>query len=305
MGLLKLWKEAKAVAASGAPPAPSGHAQHGGGMMMGFMGAMMKTMGPILAAQAPERGDPLPGTEPGVLEPQDPGAMQAAAGAVRARDSAFDPGVLTTFAGQVFAAVSSTWGTGDVASVRGLLADRLWEPLSATLASGMGTGPGMIYAHQKGTATLAGLWAGEWYDTARFSVAVDVDLPVDAQHPIPPGLSKDWTEDWLLQRSVAPGGDPMKLAEACPSCGAPTATDDTGRCTHCHEVVPILTTGWLVTCIRSHNPALEMMRAQIVGAVTQNPQELQMMPDELVRLLPADVVARIDPQRAAALGLHG
>jgi hypothetical protein len=260
-------------------------------------------MGPLMAAQAPDRGDPLPGTEAGVLDVQDPGAMQAAVTSVRARDSAFDPQVLTTFADQVFAAVCSVWGTGDASAVRLLLADGLWEPLSASLASGMGTGPGAIYSRQKGRSTLAGVWAGTCYDTARFSIAVDVDLPPEAQHQAPPGFTS-WSEDWLLQRSVLPGGQPMVLAEACPSCGAPRSVDATWLCTHCHQAVPVRTAGWLVTCIRSHNPAVEMFRAQILTKLQQNPAELQAMPDEVVKLLPADAVAAIDPQRAAALGLR-
>jgi hypothetical protein len=301
LGFFKVWKAANAVAASGAP---AGQAQHGPqGMMAGFAGAMAKMMGPMMAAESPERGGPLPGTEPGVLEPQDAGSTQGAIAALRARDSAFDPQVLTTFTDQLFAAVSSAWGTGDPSSVRALLADKLWDPLAASLASGLAAGPGAIYSRQTGRATLSGLWAGAWYDTARFNIAVSLDLPRDDQHPVPPGFP-NWTEDWLLQRSVKPGGNPMVLDETCPSCGAGTATDTDGLCTHCHQPVPVLTAGWLVTFIRSYNPAVEMVRAKILNKLAENPQELRMMPDELVRLLPPEAVAKIDPRRAAALGLQ-
>src|SRR5579871_2716819 len=86
MGLFKAWKEVKAVAASGTStgPRPHGAQRPHGGVALGFAMAMMKMMGPLLAAEAPERGDPLPGTEAGVLGPQDPGAMQAAIAAITA-----------------------------------------------------------------------------------------------------------------------------------------------------------------------------------------------------------------------------
>ena len=303
MGLFKAWKELKAISASGAPTGQAPHQPHG--MMMGFAAAMGKMVAPLLAVQAPERGDPLPGTEPGVLGDQDPAATQAGIAGVRARDSAFDPQLLTTFADQVFAAVCSVWGTGDASAMRPLLADALWDPLAATLASGLGSGPGTLYSHQTGNATMAGVWAGTFYDSARFTIAVDLGVPIDPQQKgMPPGFTGKWTEDWLFQRSVQPGGDPMKLPEACPSCGAPTAVGADGLCAHCRQPIPVLTAGWLVSAVRSHNPVLEMYRAQMVSQLRANPEELAMVPDELLRLLPADDVASIDPRRAAALGLR-
>jgi len=46
------------------------------------------------------------------------------------------------------------------------------------------------------------------------------------------------------------------------------------------------------------------MQAKIVADIQQNPQVLAMMPDELVRALPADVVTGVDPARAAALRMR-
>jgi hypothetical protein len=83
MGLLKAWKELKAVAASGMPtntqsgPPDRQHHQpprRDAGMMAGFSGVMLKMMSPLLICEAPERGEPLPATEPGVLDRQDPAA---------------------------------------------------------------------------------------------------------------------------------------------------------------------------------------------------------------------------------------
>jgi len=301
MGLFKAWKEVKAVAASGAS---TGQRPHGGqGVALGFAMAMMKMMGPLLAAEAPERGDPLPGTEAGVLEPQDPGAMQAAMAAITARDSAFDPQLLTTFADQVFAAVSAAWGSGDSAAVRPVLADAIWDDLAAAVVVAGAGGSGMILSRQAGRSTLAGAWAGTWYDTARFNVAVSVDLPAEMAAEAPPGFGP-WNEDWLFQRSVTPGGASVMPAESCPSCGAPASTDAAGACTHCHQPIPLLTSGWVLTAIRSHNPMVEMVRDQMTSAARQNPAEFAQMPDEFLRLLPADLVAQIAPDRVATLHLR-
>ena len=312
MGLLKAWKSVKALAASGAPSAtadsPSSGQPHApthgaSGMMAGFMGVMMKFMTPLLVCEAPNRGDPLPNSEPGVLDAQDPASRDAGISAIRARDSAFDPQTLTTFADQVYSAVGAAWAAGDVSSVRPVLADALWDPMCAAITSGMASGMGMIFGLMRAQASLAGVWSGQYYDTARFSMAAHIDVPMGAGD-MPAGFTPDWTEDWLFQRSIKPGSAPMQRAESCPSCGAPTATDDTGLCTHCRQPIPVLTSGWLLTAVRSHNPMVDMYLDQIVGEIRKNPSSLAQTPDELVRLLPVGLVTEVAPERAAALHLH-
>ena len=307
MGLLKAWKEAKAVAASvtaasGAATSGTGAGRaaprHTPGMAAGFGAAMLKMMGPLLQCEAPERGDPFPDTEPGVLTAQEPAALQAGVGALTARDSAFDPQTLTAFADQVFAAWAAAWGSGDPASVRPVLADALWDPMAGAMTIAA-AGAGAMFAHQVGRSTISGIWAGSSYDSALFDVAVSMDVPVGPGAGMPPGAT-NWNEDWLFQRSVTAGGDPMKLSESCPSCGAPTATDAFGLCSHCHEPIPVLTAGWLLTCVRSHNPMVELFMGQIVQQIRGNPAFLAEMPDDLVRLLPADVVAEVAPQRGGS-----
>ncbi len=308
VGLYKAWKEAKAVARAALPSVPAGATattrvpqRAPGGVMAGLAATMMQMMAPTLMAMAPERGHPLPGTEPGTLEPQGGAALQAGIAALRARDSAFDPQVLTTFVEQLFGAVASCWGTGDPAGVRSLLSDEIWNPFGGALSSGMAAGLGTILAHQQGRATLVGAWAGEAYDSALFSLEVDiVGVPPDPGGKIPPEWYH-WPEEWLLQRSVLPGGDPMLVADTCPSCGAPSATDNAGRCMHCHQPVPVRTSGWLVTAIRAHNPTVEQEMTQMVDQARQNPEMLQMVPDEMIRVFPRDIVASIDPRRAAAV----
>jgi hypothetical protein len=310
VGLFKAWKEAKAVLSAGpqqpgprAPQQPGHRNPHPpGGMLMAFQAVMMKMQAPMLAAMAPERGLPLPGTAEGVGTAQDPPALDAGIAAVRSRDSAFDVGVLTTFAGQVFSTVGSAWGTGDAQSVRSLLSDQLWEPMSAALMTGGGMAA-LVYSHESAQPALSGAWADPLYDSALFSFAVTVDLPPDPSGRIPVDMMH-WEEEWLFQRSVTPEGDATLSSATCPSCGAPVPPDTDGLCPHCRQPIPVLTPGWLVTYIRSHNALVEQWRDQIVAQIRANPQELQMMPDELVRLLPADLVTSVDPQRAAALHLR-
>ncbi|HVM67342.1 MAG TPA: hypothetical protein VMU14_20900 [Acidimicrobiales bacterium] len=307
MGLIKTWKAAKALGnAAGTGTSAQPRQQRATGMARGFAAVMGQMAAPLVAACGPNRGAPLPGTEPEVLVAVSSGAVGAVdegVAAVRARDAAFDPSVLATFAGQVFAAIASVWGSGDPGQVRALMSDDLWEPLAASLTSGLGAALGTILAHLAAEPTLRNVWAGSAYDSAHVGLAVRVDLPPEQLAEVP-GEFTHWGEDWLLQRSVVPGDAPMAQPETCPSCGAPTVLDPDGCCAHCRQPVPVVTAGWLVTCIRAHNPAVDLMQAKIVADIQQNPQVLAMMPDELVRALPADVVTGVDPARAAALRMR-
>ena len=81
--------------------------------------------------------------------------------------------------------MSAAWGANDPASVRPVLADALWNPMAAAITGGMSGGMGMIFAMMQARSTLAGVWAGASYDTARFTVAVHVDVPADAGRCLP------------------------------------------------------------------------------------------------------------------------
>jgi hypothetical protein len=237
-------------------------------------------LGPLLASQGPERGTVLPGTEAGVPQPQPPDALQTGIAAVRARDSAFDPALLTAFAGQVFAAVAGAWASGDASAVRDVVSDEMWEPLAAASHMPIAAGIGQLIGHETGAPTLTGVWAGAWYDSALFHIDVTVDVPPEAAREVPPG-STAWGEEWLFQRSVTPGGSPAERPEHCPSCGAPTSVGPDGTCAHCRAPVPLLTAGWLATWVRSHNP----LAAQMLG-------EANALPPDLAKRLPPDVIAQ-------------
>jgi hypothetical protein len=92
----------------------------------------------------------------------------------------------------------------------------------------------------------------------------------------------------------------MATPQNCPSCGAPTATDAAGSCMHCRAPVPCLTAGWLATCIVSHNPDIEMARASMLAGIRARPEIVAMLPEELRRLLPPDVI--VDAARRAVPG---
>src|SRR5438045_3374743 len=77
--------------------------------------------------------------------------------AVRARDSAFGPQTLTTFADQVYSAVAAAWSASDASSVRPVLADALWDPMAAAITSGMASGLGMIFGLMRAHASLVGV----------------------------------------------------------------------------------------------------------------------------------------------------
>jgi hypothetical protein len=306
VGLLKGWKELKALAASGAPPTttaqPQGPGQrpHHASMMVGLAGVMGQMFSPLLAMYGPERGRVLPGTEPQALSPAT-GGLDAGVAALRARDAAFDATALTTFAGQVFAAISSAWAANDPSGIRTVLSDASWDPISAVMTTGSAGGAAMYFGALRAEPVLTGLYAGTFYDSALFAVDVHVDL--GPSMPAPPGMST-WPEEWLFQRSVQPGGDPMRVAETCPSCGAPASVDAAGRCTHCRQPVPVLTTGWLLTHVRSHNPVVEQYYPRMIAEFQSDPSKLAELPDAVARLLPPAILVGADPARAARLGVE-
>lgn len=303
MGIARTWRKLKVLKAAGQAaneaaarnaPGPAAAPQ---GFAAAFANVFADAMAPWMAVMAERRGGPLPGTDAAVMDGSawtQPVAIGA--DALRARDAAFDPVLLAQFAGQVFAAVTAVWTENGAGSIRTVLADALWEPLAAATGAGMGAsrretirrGPDGLH-RPRATARVAGLHAGSWYDSARVIMSVNIDF---AQRPAPPAMPEDmkaWREDWLFQRSVRPGGDPMIRPPACPSCGAPTRVDEAGLCTHCRAGVPFLTTGWLATAIVSRHPGYARTRQRLTQEIRANPEIAQRMTPGTMRLRPPGV----------------
>jgi hypothetical protein len=254
------------AAAAGAPP------QMQRGMVAGFANVMAQAMAPQMAANAERRGGPLPGSDPAVTDGSAWSAsVVTGADAIRARDAAFDVALLADFGQQVFAAVAAVWTGTDSATVRPVMCDEIWEPLAAATGPGKSVGGLNPFARlgPLAAAEATGLHAGSWYDSAM--IVMRVQLTGQLPRDFPPEWSA-WDEDWLFQRSVQPGGDPMIHPPACPACGAPTQVDGAGLCTHCRAPVPFLTTGWLVSGIVSHQPIHAMMRERLTQAMAANPE---------------------------------
>src|SRR5579884_1127504 len=191
MGLFKALRAVKGLAAAGSSDGQRPATVRGGIEALGSM--MIGISAPLMVMMAPERGHPLPATEPeaeaaltslpavtgpaGGLAAGDSSPLAAGVAGIAARDSAFDQGLLTTFADQVFAAVVAVWSSNDAGPVRSVLADGLWEPLAAATvysqslhrANPSSMGILQLAALQQGRATLANAVAGSWYDSALFA----------------------------------------------------------------------------------------------------------------------------------------
>jgi hypothetical protein len=87
----------------------------------------------------------------------------------------------------------------------------------------------------------------------------------------------------------------MTRVERCPACGAPTAIDPDGLCTHCHGSIPVMTVGWLLTAVRSEKPPLG-------ASGYPGPTQSHEVPAEVLNKLPADVVAQFLANRGQAPG---
>jgi hypothetical protein len=256
VGIAKGWRHLRALkaivhAANESASGSQGSSRPAQGMVAGLANVMADALAPLMAATAEQRGGPLPGSDPAVLNGSawsQPVAAQAAK--LQARDAAFDLRLLTRFAEQVVAAVVAVWTGADAGTVRPVMSDALWEPLAG--ATMMGGRPDAPLGQQRPAAHLAGLHTGTWYDSAQIIVHVTLSGPLPAGMPVE---MTEWDEDWLFQRSIRPGGDPMIRPQSCPACGAPARTGDQDLCPNCRAPVPYLTTGWLVTQIVSHHPA--------------------------------------------------
>ena len=299
MKFVKAWRQLKAVgqaaneAAAQASLAayPSRPPQ---GFAAGFANVLADALAPRIAATAERRGGPLPGSDNAVADGSAwTESVAAGTAEIQARDQAFDVILLTTFAEQVFAAIAAVWTGADAGGVRPVMSDALWESLAAATGVRKGLGVYAALGQQQATARVTGLHAGTWYDSAQ--VTMDVRLDGNGQ-PLPSGMAPgmaEWDEEWLFQRSVQPGGDPMIRPRACPSCGAPTEVGDHDLCLHCRAPVPYLTAGWLVTRIVSHNPVYTMEHKALVDHLRANPDTLQQLPPGMIRLLPEDLRAEV------------
>lgn len=296
MKIIKAWRQLKAVgqaANEAAALASAGPSRQPQGFAASLANVLADALAPRITATAEHRGGPLPGSDGAVAdgsawaEPLATGTAE-----IQARDRAFDVSLLTSFAEQVFAAVAGVWAGADSGTVRAVMSDALWEPLAA--ATGVRGGLGMYAAlgQQQATARVTGLHAGTWYDSAQVTMNVRLGERSQALPDVPPGFA-GWDEEWLFQRSVQPGGEPMIAPQACPSCGAPTETGPGGLCLHCRAPVPFLTAGWLVTGIVSGNPVFAMEHQELADHLRANPGIIQQLPPGMIRLLPEDLRAEV------------
>lgn len=274
----------EAAAASGGSP----HLQRG--MLAGFVNVMAEAMAPRMAATAERRGGPLPGSDPGIADRSAwPASLAEGAAAINARDAAFDPALLASFGEQLFSAAVAVWAGADSGTVRPVMSDELWEALSAaTGVRGPREGsPDSPFAglKQQVEAEITGLHAGSWYDSAMIVMHVHLAGPLPPEFP--PEMAS-WDEDWLFQRSVRPGGDPMIRPPQCPACGAPTQVAGANNCPHCQAPMPFLTTGWLVSGIVSHHPRHALAREHFAQAVAANPAAFANISPAMRQFLPVD-----------------
>jgi hypothetical protein len=300
MGLFKAFQQLKAVgkaaneAASARPGTTAAKAPRQQGFLNAMVNVMAQAMAPRIEVIAADRGGPLPGSDPAVVDGSAwAGELRDSVAALTARDAAFDPATLTSFADQVFTAQVAVWTGASAATIRPVMADSLWEPLAAATGTGTELPMANVLRLLRGTATLTGLHVGAWYESALMTFRVDVEGGPSAIGPdVPQGMT-EWGEEWLFQRSRQSGGDPMAHPEQCPSCGAPTDVDEADRCAHCHQAVPYLTTGWLICHVVSHNPLQAHQHDQMVQYLRDNPDALRNIPPSALGMLPPDIQAEI------------
>jgi hypothetical protein len=152
MGIIRTWRKLRVLQAAteaaneSAAQGPGGSSPQQQGMFAGIAN-VADVLAPRAAALAERRGGPLPGSDGAVID----GTAWAQSIAdqtakLQARDAAFDAGLLTAFAEQVFRAVVAVWAGADAGSVRPVMSDTLWEPLAGATARDLGltSGRGLV-----------------------------------------------------------------------------------------------------------------------------------------------------------------
>lgn len=141
-------------------------------------------------------------------------------------DPTFNAEEFLSFAQGVFLRVAAARAEGRLAEIRPLVTDTMWQQLNATRAKRWRPIDQVEHAsivtaqHDAAWDTVTVRFAARATDKKRSEVV----------------------EDWTFQRQAAAGA--AEMPHECPSCGAPTSTDDSGSCRYCNVPIAGARGGW-------------------------------------------------------------
>jgi uncharacterized Zn finger protein (UPF0148 family) len=208
--------------------------------------ASLDERAPTLTAAVPERGTDLPTYRQADL------ARRLAA--LSADDPAFaEPQVIARLR-MIYDELNRTWAVNELAPVRGLVSDGLYDYLTYWTSAYARQGLRNVLADMRITKTaIAKLERDRWYDalTIRlWGTGKDYVIRSDTGRVVRGSmhLERAYSEYWTLIRSAARKG-PAKTDATCANCGAPLKVGMSGACDHCGAHVTGGEFDWVVSKI--------------------------------------------------------
>ena len=200
---------------------------------------------PTLTTDVPERGNDLPTYR----QPD----LDARLAALRSDDPAVSEAALTARVEMIYARLNEAWSKNDLAPVRGLVSDGLYDYLAYWTDA---------YARQQlhnelvdmriTDTALAKLERDKHYDALTIRIfARGKDFVVDATGTVLRGSKhreRPYTEYWTLIRSASRRGA-AKAEPACGNCGAPLKITMAGECEFCNAHVTAGEFDWVLSKI--------------------------------------------------------
>lgn len=197
---------------------------------------------PTLTTEVRERGTDLPTyRQPGVHERFI---------ALQRDDAAVDPAALDARIRLIYDAMTAAWSNNELAPIRGLVSDGLYDYLSYWVDAYKRQGLRNALVDMRITRIeLAKVTRDRWYDAVTFRLwATGKDYVVRGDDVVRGSKYRErpYSEYWTLIRSSSRKG-PTRTDRTCGNCGAPLEVSMAGACTYCGAHVTAGEFDWVLS----------------------------------------------------------
>lgn len=200
---------------------------------------------PTVTNEVPERGTDLP-----TYQAPD---VARRLGDLAQRDPAASVGALEQRLAVIYRELHRSWAANDLAPVRGLLSDGLYDYLQYWIDAYRQSGVRNQLIDMRIVRTeFAKVTRDRWYDAVTIRLwGTGKDFVVDGNGRVvrgSPHRERPYSEYWTLIRS-AERRAPTVLAPQCPNCGAALAITQSGECEFCNAHVTAGEFDWVLSKI--------------------------------------------------------
>ncbi len=200
---------------------------------------------PVLGSSTEEQGT----SEPTIYDPN----LNAALGALRAKDPAFDPAQFNARVGLVFQQFQIAWSGRNLAQMRPFLSDALFTTQQYWISAYIAQRLRNVTDRARITnLELVKVTQDAFYDaiTVRlYGIGLDYTVTDEGRHHSGSTTQpRSYTEYWTFIRGTNRKG-PTRTDLACGSCGAPLAVNMVGQCNYCKVKVTTGDFDWVLSRI--------------------------------------------------------